>query len=574
MEIINAEGGIVLTPGTARPCDIVRGSNPRPEHEIDPDYIRELATSFKAVGLLEPIVVRKLADGRWELIAGECRLRGWIEAFGDQYPIPMNYTEIDDKTWRDAAALTENVIRRAMSAVSQAEGAARVLGECAGDRDEAARRLGWKRALLDQRLALMHAADEVRQALHKKQINLGHAELLATCRKDTQLQALDLLLKQKEQGKQFTVADLKAYLDKAANVLGTAIFDKSDCTSCHHNSTNQQALFAEAISGDKCTNKQCFDQKTEAELEVRRKALAEDYQVVRIVRPGENLTVVRLVADGPKGVGPEQATACRTCKSFGAVISAVPDKMGQVFKDMCMDTPCNVRKISDFHKPLQEAAETPNGSPASANSPADGGAKASQSNKPTGKAASAPASSQPSNRVREHREALWRQVYKKVVAELDVAKNRSVLLALCLTNPDVLDKDALGEEVKALFDLGSCSTPEKALKKILAVENGPLAKALSLIPANVETSLEIGSIVGVLKAFDVKLADHWKVDKTFLELLTKNEIDAVCTEIGVKKAMGESYAKARNGGKADYIDAVLDAPNFDFSGRIPKLMAW
>lgn len=549
---------------------LLRGSNPR--KKFDPAYMAWLKGSIKAQGILHDPLVRLMPDGSLKLVAGACRITSWMDLHGDVPLWVLVKTMTDEEA--TAAAATENIVRKPMTPVEEAEAAAQTLADCGGDRAEAARFLGWPPSTLDGRLALMYATQSVRDALQADKIRVGHAELLASCRKEAQEQGLKFLL---EQERPMTVADFKAFLERAALVLTSAIFDKTDCAGCQHNSDLQAALFGEAITGGKCTNKKCFEEKTEQELEKRAVTLRDDFQVVRIVRAGEHLTMVKLQAEGPRGVGAEQAQACRTCKSFGAVVSAVPDKLGNTYRDMCMDVGCNARKVAAIHAPADAAAgvePTKRGSNAGAGKPE--GPK--NSDKAGSKESSKPkASSEPTGRVKEFREKLWRTIFTKVVSNLDVPGNRSVLLALCVTRPSALDRTALADALDTTVTIKAVYGPGQALRAILKLEQKSLAEAVHRIAAHVgsgQTGLEIKDVTSILDAFDTKIADHWKVDKAFLELLTKNEIEAVAQELGAKKAMGADFAKARNGSKPDFIAAVLAAPNFDFTGRIPKLVTW
>ncbi|MDR7097212.1 hypothetical protein J2X09_004986 [Hydrogenophaga laconesensis] len=91
--------------------------------------------------------------------------------------------------------------------------------------------------------------------------------------------------------------------EQSLQSLSAAIFDRTECNGCQFNTGLQQAMFDTSFSGTRCTNKECYQGKTEAELQSRAKALTETYQVVRIVRAGDNSTAVPLRAEGPKGVG-------------------------------------------------------------------------------------------------------------------------------------------------------------------------------------------------------------------------------------------------------------------------------
>lgn len=553
------------------------GNNPR--KRFDETAMNELVASIRAQGILQPILLRPTGDGRFQIVAGERRFRAFttVYSLGDDIFIPAMVKEMDDAQ-ADASALIENVIRAQMTPVEEAEAAARVLGYSHADRDEAARKLGWKREFLDRRIALMYAIDEVRQALQDEKILLGHAELLAALRKETQKQVLIGLIASPQLP---TVAQLKDRLEKAALSLTKAIFEKSECTDCQHNSGNQQVMFAEAISDGNCTNKPCFERKTEAELGIRAKALEVDYQIVRIVRPGDNFTVVQLTADGARGVGQEQATACRSCKDYGAVVSALPDKLGASFKGMCMNTVCNTTKVADRITAEKAAASAlATETIAKAKSPSQAGTVAGEAKTGTSKAPAsavkAPVSSEPSNALKEYREKVWRSVLGRVIARLDTETNLCVMLALATFSPRVLSSSGLLEALKG-SSIPLANSPTDigvALDSAMALENDALKKAISLIPANVSKDLEIRHVVSLLKGLDVKLEDHWKVNEEMFGLLTKNEIDATCGEIGIKSAIGTGYSKLIGGKKDDLVKAILTITGFEYKGRIPKQMRW
>ncbi len=553
---------------------IVTGNNPR--RYFDPVKMHEMEESIRAQNLLQPILVRPIGD-QFELVAGERRLRSYVAVFGPESSIPAFVREMSDEDAK-AAALAENVERANMTPVEEAEASARVLGDCKGDRAEAAKRLGWSRETLDKRLALMYASDKVREALQEKKILLGHAELLAGCRKESQDAAVTHLLSLE---KTMTVGELKTYLENHAQHLANAIFNKDGCTACHHNSANQAQLFAEAITSGRCTNKLCFEAKTNDEVNARAEALKDEFQVVRIVRPGENMTLIPLAGEGPKGVGVDQAKACQTCKDFGAVVSAVPDKMGRVFKNMCMNVSCNQQHVSDRLKAEALASSKANaetqaakpGEPAGKSAAAEGKAKVTSA----AKTASKGASSEPSNRVKEFREKLWRMIFEKAIPKLPIGSNRAVLMAICLTRPSVLSSAALSKAVEGVISPAASTGTTAMLKVVSNLDQAQLGSALNSIAASVNgggSPMCIEDITGILKFYDIKVANHWKVGKSFFDLLTKNELDAVCEEIGIKDAMGSTYAKARNGSKDEFVAATLAVPNFDYTGRIPKLMSY
>lgn len=328
------------------------GRNPR--KYFDPADMAELTDSVRENGVIQPILVRPLGCDEYELVAGERRLRAAKAAHGDDYEIPVTIREMSE-TEADRLGFIENIQRADMAPSEEAVAAARIVGQLKGDREEAARALGWSRSTLDKRLALMNCSAAVLDALNTRAILLGHAELLASLARDKQDKLLPVIISEKK-----AVAELKKVIEAAACSLAAAIFDKADCAACPHNSSLQTEMFGEAIATGNCTNRGCYSQKTDAQLETVSNGLKDEYPVIRIVRAGDNLTRVQLVADGPTGVGVEQAKACHACENFGAAISGLPDSLGKIFRGQCFDTSCNTAKVAARLKAERDAkAEAP-----------------------------------------------------------------------------------------------------------------------------------------------------------------------------------------------------------------------
>ncbi len=551
----------------------------------NPEKMASLREDIKARGLLQPVVVRQLADDSYQLIAGGRRFKAVVAEFGPEALIKAEVSVMSDAE-ATAAMLAENNEREDPSVIEDAEGAMRMLGLCKGDREEAARRLGWGRNKLDRRLAVMNATQEVRDAYLEDKILVGHVEILAALRKEVQANVLAKLLA--AQGK-ITVEQLKAAAEQSLLSLEAAIFDRADCTGCQYNTGMQQSMFETSFSGSRCTNKECYSDKTEDELQKRVKALADTYQVVRIVRPGENATLQPVRADGVKGLGEEQARACRTCGDFGACVSAVPDKLGLVYKDVCFNKTCNDEKVAINVKALKDAqaASAPAGSaekeehagaePASKEtSTAPTEAPTKTSNAPAKAAPKVVASAEPRGTVKEYREAIWRAVFKRAAEKLPVLQNRALLVALALHRPSDMDRMASTEAIEKALNvkLNTELDTSKLLTKLLGLDQTALATALQHLAANVSKTAPIADITGYLKALDIRIENYWKLNETFLDILTKTEIDAVCVEIGLADAAGKHYDKLKNGPKKDFVKGVLAVEGFEYRGNVPALMRW
>ncbi|CAE6864424.1 Nucleoid occlusion protein [Paraburkholderia nemoris] len=300
------------------------GRNPRTY--FDPKALAELTESIREHGVDTPIIVRPVVfdDFDYEVIAGGRRHRAAWDAHGGDYAMPIVVKDVDDVQAR-RIALTENIQRDNLSPAEEAVDAAELLGLHGGDRDVVAKMIGWSRSTLDGRLALLNCSKAVLDALSERKINIAHAELLAALSKENQDKVLPVVVAEKR-----SVADVRKLVEQASCALASAIFDKTDCAACPHNSSTQAQMFGEAIGTGNCTNRSCFNDKTEKQLEATAAGLRDEFQTVRIVRAGDNNTRVQLAVDGSKGVGLEQAKACHACTNYGAAVSGLPDSVGKV----------------------------------------------------------------------------------------------------------------------------------------------------------------------------------------------------------------------------------------------------
>lgn len=560
------------------------GNNPR--SYFDPSEMKELEESVREKGVLQPILVRPFG-GAYQVIAGERRFRAAKAVFGDDYDMPVVVKEMTDEE-AEEAALVENVQRADMSPTEEAEAAAKILLRCKGDREDAARRLGWSLTTLNKRLGLMNCAPVVRTALNERKITLGHAELLAAVTKEQQEKALAGIMSMPALP---TVAELKTTIERMSLTLASAIFDREGCAGCAHNSGNQGALFAEAISDGRCTNGSCFNGKTEAALEAIKKSLEEDYPTVMIVRPGDNSMVVKLVADTGNGVGAEQAKACRACAKFGAAVSAVPDKLGKTFKDLCFDPVCNQQKVAARVKAEKDAANAATKADQAeavdaAATPSKDGSNASETVKPakydkTGKAVKAAApvavTVQEGPKLKEYKEGVWREAMRKELAKSENAnKNLSVLIALaCAGLTRHVDSTAMAAVVEKFagqrpdtFKIGNTAA------FVLEMDEAKRQRALAAMTASVAKGIEIERVKESLTFLEVDLGEYWKLNEDFLSILTKSELGVIAEELGLKAALGDKYAKAMGGKKDEAIKALLNIEGFGYDGLVPKAMQY
>lgn len=158
------------------PLDSVVPNPFQPRREFKEEEIRELAASISANGLLQPVLVRSApAQGQWELVAGERRFRavtrlGWGE-------VPAIVRDVDDETML-VLALVENLQRRNLGALEEAEGYRVLVDKFKRTQEDIALAVGKSRAAVTNILRLLKLPAEVRQLLGEEKLTPGHARAL------------------------------------------------------------------------------------------------------------------------------------------------------------------------------------------------------------------------------------------------------------------------------------------------------------------------------------------------------------------------------------------------------------
>jgi len=150
--------------------------NPRqPRTVFDEDALNELIASIKEIGILQPPVVRKVAEGRYELIMGERRLRAAKAAGLKTIPVIIRQTP-DNELLREA--LIENIHRSQLNPLEEAAAYAGLLTDFGCTHDELATKLGRSRPLISNMLRLLNLPPSVQRKVAAGIISAGHARAL------------------------------------------------------------------------------------------------------------------------------------------------------------------------------------------------------------------------------------------------------------------------------------------------------------------------------------------------------------------------------------------------------------
>ena len=167
------------------PVDHIRANPHQPRTEFDEERLDELADSIKTHGLIQPITVRYIGEKRFELIAGERRLRA--SKLAGLAEIPAYIREADDEQSM-AFALIENIQRQDLNPLEVAMGYKRLIDEFEYTQAEVANRVGKNRTTVTNMLRLLSLPDFIQTVLINDEISIGHARALITI-EDAELQA-------------------------------------------------------------------------------------------------------------------------------------------------------------------------------------------------------------------------------------------------------------------------------------------------------------------------------------------------------------------------------------------------
>jgi ParB family chromosome partitioning protein len=172
-------GGVSEQERGVREIEIARiQRNPnQPRKHFDEAALDELSKSIAARGVLQPILVRPLGGGGYEIVAGERRWRAAQQA--QLHAIPAIVRDIDDASTAEIA-LIENVQRQDLNAIEEAEGYRQLIEQFGHTQDDVGRIVHKSRSHVANLLRLLDLPGFVRQALVRGEISMGHARAIAS----------------------------------------------------------------------------------------------------------------------------------------------------------------------------------------------------------------------------------------------------------------------------------------------------------------------------------------------------------------------------------------------------------
>ena len=153
-------------------------ANPKqPRRMFEQDALDDLAASIREKGILQPLIVREIDDGRYEIVAGERRWRA--AQLAQLHQVPVLVRDFDDVEVLEVAII-ENIQRADLNPIEEAAGFQRLMDNFGHTQEKLAEALGKSRSHIANLLRLLSLPDEVRDYVTKGQLSAGHARALIT----------------------------------------------------------------------------------------------------------------------------------------------------------------------------------------------------------------------------------------------------------------------------------------------------------------------------------------------------------------------------------------------------------
>ena len=174
------------------PISQVESCASQPRKQFDPDALADLADSIREHGIIQPLTVRKLQSGYYQIIAGERRWRAARMAGLDQ--VPAIVIEADDRKAMELAMI-ENLQREDLNPMEEAEGYRQLMDQYNLTQEETAQRVGKSRSVVANALRLLNLCAPVRAMVEDGRLSNGHARTILPLSPALQEKAADAILK-------------------------------------------------------------------------------------------------------------------------------------------------------------------------------------------------------------------------------------------------------------------------------------------------------------------------------------------------------------------------------------------
>lgn len=173
------------------PLSEIQKGKYQPRRDMDPESLEDLANSIRTQGVIQPIIVRYLTGGKYEIVAGERRFRA--SKMAGLTEIPAIVRDIPDES-AIAIALIENIQREDLNPIEEAMALQRLLNEFSMTHQQVAEAVGKSRATVTNLLRLLMLSEEIKVMLEHGDIEMGHARALLALPEGMQIDAANIIV--------------------------------------------------------------------------------------------------------------------------------------------------------------------------------------------------------------------------------------------------------------------------------------------------------------------------------------------------------------------------------------------
>jgi ParB family chromosome partitioning protein len=195
-------------PPVVLPVAVLQAGHYQPRTRMDEAALQELAASIRMHGVMQPLLVRAIGTGRYEIIAGERRFRAAQLAGLDEVPVLVR--EVSDQNAL-AMALIENIQREDLNPLEEAQAIRRLLDEFQYTHEQASEAIGRSRSATSNLLRLLNLAEPVQTMLLAGDLEMGHARALLALERAQQILAANRVVE-----KRLSVRDTEKLVAQAA----------------------------------------------------------------------------------------------------------------------------------------------------------------------------------------------------------------------------------------------------------------------------------------------------------------------------------------------------------------------
>jgi ParB family transcriptional regulator, chromosome partitioning protein len=308
------------------------------------DEFSDLVESVRRHNLITPVTVRLNPDtpNRLELIAGHGRRDA--AKLAKLHHVPFIFRQVDDQQAYEMH-MSENLDREDLNIVSKAHAALRYMTQFKGDAEAVASKLNMKLKECRELLELNKCTDKVLDAVRNEHITPAHAIILAPFPKAAQDKNLERII-----AEAWTVKTLRERAGKAKLPLDRGVFDKTECANCQYNTVPQLGLFSNNDAKAECAKPACFQEKTTAHMDAKRKELTATYGHILLLSETSDKERNNVSADV---VGASQFETCQNCDNRVAVLTDAWGRAGEITENQCVDMVCFTKCKGEFAKEVK-----------------------------------------------------------------------------------------------------------------------------------------------------------------------------------------------------------------------------